>query len=984
MSLTSYGNANSVSGIDEIDTDVINCNTLSATGNISSSNDISALHNISCFGLMNSSNAIFFNNMTVQPIFGSPQFVMDATTGMSGYGNINMAADITGDSICAVPKANITYLLGSSSNIQTQIDTINSSISGGLGGAFTVWAEHSGAFVSGTTGYLFYFGANATSMAIAAQGVVLPACTLAYVKINTVSAPTTAISINIMKGSTSMRTVAVSTSQTNVVYNVISENLTWALGTQVNFNLTGGVGNGGGCRISLVFYTAGVVGPSPSLSVNSTTTLSAGSSATVAISGTSPLYTMDFGIPQGIQGNDGVSPSFSIGSVSGGTSASATITGTSSNPILNLVLPKGDTGNTGTTPTLNIGTVTTIPSTISTLGTATSSITGSNPYSLNLGLPSGLPPNLAMTTALQLAAGAYPTSTITQTPPSGWTGINGANVWYMTLGIPTGNTGATGPTGPQGPTGPTGAKGDKGDNGISVDLVSIIDAVVNGVVIAGIESQLAGATPSGLLTLITANEASITGLTETVGEQETRLTTAEGDIDTLLTKCYYINQASLVTSIGGSRTEIVGFLYIKNSSGITNINLSGNGTITAQDMLTLQSTGQGQQIQFRINKDGVNTLVATNEGILTLVGLNCNNGSLKVNDINNYINFQASPAGDVTIKGTITISQFGTINPVFTVSNNGTLTIYDSISYAPNCEIDSYGTITTGVNGFSNHTITGLNTTINSSNSVLLNSNSIILQGNIVNTQNASGDTLITHLTSSNIINYQNQTVNYGVYDLLHGFIPKITFSNIGEATFSKPTSFNGITYQNQGTILRANTNNIILQTTVGSLDKEVMRISVGTISTHFINSIQVYADETAVTPIHSLNTTNFNTTLPALFNSTVEAVGLITADAGIETDGIETTDTLVLNNAAIVQLNGSSTSFSIGTDGSLTIFDSSSHIKINISSATGNTIIKGDFTAGTSGGSNSHIFYGDLNVVGRLSVNGTQITDGVSLDQFI
>lgn len=97
-----------------------------------------------------------------------------------------------------------------------------------------------------------------------------------------------------------------------------------------------------------------------SVTVGTTTTLSSGSSATVTNSGTSTDLILDFGIPQGVQGNQGVAGpanTLTIGTVTNGGSASATITGTSPNQTLNLTLPQGPAA------TIAVGTVTTVSST---------------------------------------------------------------------------------------------------------------------------------------------------------------------------------------------------------------------------------------------------------------------------------------------------------------------------------------------------------------------------------------------------------------------------------------------------------------------------------------------------------------------------------------------------------------------------------------------------------------------------------------------
>lgn len=97
----------------------------------------------------------------------------------------------------------------------------------------------------------------------------------------------------------------------------------------------------------------------------------------------------DFVGPAGPKGDDGQSPTITIGTVTKGDAAAATLTGTYPNYVLNLTLPKGDTGATGAdgqSPTLAIGTV----QTGSAGSDASASMSGNYPnYELNLTIPRG-------------------------------------------------------------------------------------------------------------------------------------------------------------------------------------------------------------------------------------------------------------------------------------------------------------------------------------------------------------------------------------------------------------------------------------------------------------------------------------------------------------------------------------------------------------------------------------------------------------------
>ncbi len=130
---------------------------------------------------------------------------------------------------------------------------------------------------------------------------------------------------------------------------------------QIAQSLTEIINNGGGGG-----------GDGRDVQVGTTTTLDAGANATVTESelSTEDTLILDFGIPQGIKGDQGVqgikgdtgatgatgatgsnaaNPIFQIGTVTLGATASVTLTGTYPNLTLNFVLVKGDKGDTGLT-----------------------------------------------------------------------------------------------------------------------------------------------------------------------------------------------------------------------------------------------------------------------------------------------------------------------------------------------------------------------------------------------------------------------------------------------------------------------------------------------------------------------------------------------------------------------------------------------------------------------------------------------------------
>ena len=105
--------------------------------------------------------------------------------------------------------------------------------------------------------------------------------------------------------------------------------------------------------------TSGTDGSAATVTVGSTTTGQPGTSASVTNSGTTSAAILDFVIPAGVpgqpgqdgaDGQDGESATITVGSTTtgaAGTSASVTNSGTESAAVLDFVIPKGDTGADG-------------------------------------------------------------------------------------------------------------------------------------------------------------------------------------------------------------------------------------------------------------------------------------------------------------------------------------------------------------------------------------------------------------------------------------------------------------------------------------------------------------------------------------------------------------------------------------------------------------------------------------------------------------
>jgi hypothetical protein len=153
-------------------------------------------------------------------------------------------------------------------------------------------------------------------------------------------------------------------------------------------------------------------GPATLVSVGNTTTLAAGSNATVTGTTSGSNLTLAFGIPRGANGINGVTPSIAIGNVTtsaAGSSASVTATTANSgaNVTLDLTIPRGDPGTSGsngangTSITLSDGT----PANLGAASAGTSSLAARADHVHNLPVIayanlSGVPSNFATNTTL--------------------------------------------------------------------------------------------------------------------------------------------------------------------------------------------------------------------------------------------------------------------------------------------------------------------------------------------------------------------------------------------------------------------------------------------------------------------------------------------------------------------------------------------------------------------------------------------------------
>ena len=213
---------------------------------------------------------------------GSYNIQMNTLDGKNSLGNINCKT------INGITSNEIKTLQGINTNstIQNQLDSINSNISNG-GGFFHIYGESPSISTIINSGYNWEFGSGSNSN----KGIVIGCnCYIYSIGITSSSYPTNNAVIKIMKSTDNVTytdsgiNITLSTSQT---MNSSNTNLNYyiAKGTVINFQTTSGSGSGI-CRLSVCFNSLGVIGPTPTLSVGTISSLPYGSTPSVTISGT--------------------------------------------------------------------------------------------------------------------------------------------------------------------------------------------------------------------------------------------------------------------------------------------------------------------------------------------------------------------------------------------------------------------------------------------------------------------------------------------------------------------------------------------------------------------------------------------------------------------------------------------------------------------------------------------------------------------------
>ena len=512
---------------------------------------------------------------------------------------------ISADFYSGVPQQNILYLLGSTSNIQQQIDNIVET--GGPGGFFILSAENTIGFNTVTNaGQNWSFGAAGQSLG----DIILPQCTLETLYLSVSVSPTinstvqlyindifSGISLTILAG-------ALSAILTPIAYAVPAN-------TFLNFRTSVGNAIASVNRISAIFASNGVIGPigptglTPIIEIGTVAPVPYGTSPAVTLDpGSTPeVPILDFLLetgPQGIQGTQGaqgipgpVGPAGTSGSP--GNYLNSFDTTIQNNPVANAVnimrlntnaASQGFLIQNGTQITAqNIGVYNIQFSAQVAKSTGTNAnidiwLVKNGVAVENTNTTFTLTNNSVQFVAawnwfLQMNANdnfqiawSSPNINISLFIETGLTVPTRPDVPSIILTVqqvmniqqgPTGATGATGAQGPQGPQGPQGAQGPKGATGATgatgpqgpaggteaIPIATAALAEATAALAASAANTALIVTVQEQVTALelasTATNAALDALTGRVTTLETEVDTLSTDVDTLQTKTQYIS-----------------------------------------------------------------------------------------------------------------------------------------------------------------------------------------------------------------------------------------------------------------------------------------------------------------------------------------------------------------------------------------------------------------------------------------------------------
>ena len=239
---------------------------------------------------------------------------------------------------------------GVSSNIQTQLNTINTLVSTGStgGGYFSILCGQANGF--STVSPYWNMGGGGIN-AVNTPVVQSFAFKVIGITFACQSIPTTAGTVNLIKNGTSIYNMS-SINSTLVTFSNL--NLIFNAGDTLNVYTVSGAG-GTLIRCTISCQVGGVTGATPQLSIGTVSNLTSGSTPTVSLTGTTLNPVLNFGLVQGINGAQGPKGDTGAQGPQG---------------------PKGDTGDSSLQTQTNSLAIAGLVTAVAGLGTAVTTIEG--------------------------------------------------------------------------------------------------------------------------------------------------------------------------------------------------------------------------------------------------------------------------------------------------------------------------------------------------------------------------------------------------------------------------------------------------------------------------------------------------------------------------------------------------------------------------------------------------------------------------------
>ena len=468
-------------------------------------------------------------------------------------------------------ESEINQNIANITNLQNQLNGITSVTSIG-GGFFTLTCELTG--FTTTASQYFSFGGSQTNT----LGVLMPTCTLIAARFaSTYPVSSGNIFFYIANGGSNLSfkqlnaTSAIQTTGLSKAY-VLGDTLkvftSAGFGSYPPYDTTVQI------RCSMVFSCNGIKGSdgiSQTISIGTTNNLVAGSQATVSNVGTTTNQILNFGIPQGLKGDIGLTGEIGLTGATGSQGIQGEIGPQGYQGIQGSA---GNAGINGTNTSLSIGTVTSL----------------------------------------------YPTATPTIT------NVGDFFNQILNFAIPRGYNGIQGDKGDRGDKGDQGEKGEKGDAPATVDAITVLGwitaafgTLLTQVEFASLQSQV------GIIdTALTAAEGEITVLQGEMTEIQGAVDVISTDVDSLMTKTLY--QSSEPSTLSqNKKTKFNSDISITGLDPLTDvINLNSTGTsiftkpVTFSDIVNINSiktntltygnTNASQIMNIGVDGNNTNTL----------------------------------------------------------------------------------------------------------------------------------------------------------------------------------------------------------------------------------------------------------------------------------------------------------------------------------------------------------------------------------------